>query len=286
MDKKATFSILFLFIAGFLLYANSFKGSFHFDDYAFIVNNRALREIGNLKGIWDVMGVPTRFVALYSFAINYQIHGLNVVGFHVTNTLIHCLTAVSIFILVRLVLSVPKMQESLEAKSQLFIPLLAALIFIAHPIQTQAVTYISQRFASLASLFYVAALIFYLKARLITEESKRRGVFIFLCFLSGLLGMFTKEIVITLPLMIIFVECFLFGGGFIRQHKLLFVGLGMMILLIPAMFNFQVMTMFFAPRPSESHPGDIITYVPYLLTQVRVLFIFSQSLHIARRLKS
>ncbi|MBL6995911.1 tetratricopeptide repeat protein [Desulfobacula sp.] len=49
--------------------------------------------------------------------------------------------------------------------------LVTALIFVVHPIQTQAVTYTIQRFASMAAMFYLASVFFYLKARIIQQNS-------------------------------------------------------------------------------------------------------------------
>jgi Flp pilus assembly protein TadD len=82
--------------------------------------------------------------------------------------------------------------------------LVAALLFAAHPIQTQAVTYIVQRLTSLATLFYLATLWMYLTARL--EDARHYWV----VFLLMLAAMLTKEISITLPFAILLSELFFF----------------------------------------------------------------------------
>jgi len=91
--------------------------------------------------------------------------------------------------------------------------LFAALIFVAHPIQTQAVTYTVQRYASLAAMFYMGSVFFYLKARVRQQRSKGRGAFSFvgsayfaLSILCGLLTFMSKQNTASLPGVIILVE--------------------------------------------------------------------------------
>lgn len=88
---------------------------------------------------------------------------------------------------------------------------LSALLFFIHPIQTQAVNYIWQRSTSLMALFYLAALIFYLTARI-----KCRSSYYFLSFFSAFIGMFCKENMITIVVTLILCEFFFFD----RDDKL------------------------------------------------------------------
>src|SRR6185503_15537336 len=74
------------------------------------------------------------------------------------------------------------------------------------PIQTQAVTYLTQRFTSLATFFYLLSVCLYLHTRLSVKEPGSRALYFSLTVVSALLGMFTKQIVFTLPFMIVLTE--------------------------------------------------------------------------------
>jgi hypothetical protein len=95
---------------------------------------------------------------------------------------------------------------------------------VVHPLQTQAVTYVVQRFASLATFFYLFSLIMYIKARLTqtaeaqvevkVEKRKVLGIVYYIfSIISAVLAMKTKEIALTLPLIITLYEFLFFKDG-------------------------------------------------------------------------
>jgi len=182
----------------------------------------------------------TRLVADSSFAFNYLIAGPNVLGYHIFNLIIHVLTAFLIYQLLFQILRLSNSNKNSPTTASangygvqalpplddnLFWPsFLGGLLFLVHPLATQAVTYITQRYTSLATLFYVASIFCYLKARTIVSgkqqvrsmapEQKlffnpRHLAWYGLSVLTAVLAMYTKEMSITLPVVILLVE-FLF----------------------------------------------------------------------------
>ena len=258
-------------------YHHTLNFPFQFDDKVFIVDNVAIRNIHNTNAIWNaVLYQPSRFVGFLSFALNYHLHGLQVMGYRLVNIGIHLLNGLMLFQLYLQILRTHRF-EKLLSKQRMTIAGLGAILFCAHPLQTQAVTYLSQRFASLATFFYLAALVLYFLAR--ASLSKRFRIFSFLgCVLLGLLGMFTKEIVITLPLMIAFLESAFIKRKSERYSKgmmcifLMIVLVGLCV--IPSIFSFKAVSILTTPRMSASHDGDVVTLWPYLLTQSRVWTTF------------
>ncbi|MCX5855360.1 MAG: tetratricopeptide repeat protein, partial [Deltaproteobacteria bacterium] len=126
------------------------------------------------------------------------------------------------------------LQKDISKTSDFYrcIPLFAALVFVSHPVQTQAVTYIAQRAASLATLFYLGCLVMYIKARG-SETSKKAGyAFYAAAILSAVLAMRTKEITFTLPVMVLLYE-FMFLRGDIRKRVLYLLPLLLTMLIIP-----------------------------------------------------
>jgi tetratricopeptide (TPR) repeat protein len=217
-------SCLIICSLGLLVYSNTFQSSFHFDDETSIVNNPAIRHLSDFRGIFGYSA--TRFVTYLSFALNYKIGGLEVAGYHVFNLLVHILSGLMVWLLVHQILRTPVMKDSSEATARSLLPLIAALLFIVHPLQTQSVTYIAQRAASTAALFYLLSVWFYGYARL----GQISGAQLFVtsgryaaAFLCGLVAVFSKETALTLPFAIVLYELSFFKA--VRKIRWGFVGL-------------------------------------------------------------
>ncbi len=207
--KEALLNIsvaILLCLVGVVVYSNTFTSSFHFDDHNYIVTNVAIKKLSNLGLVWGAWS--TRFISFLSFALNYRFWGLNVIAYHITNLAIHIACAFLVFWFIRLIFSTPLMKDDAKPdRSSVFIALLASLIFLTHPIQTESVVYIFQRTGLLAGFFYLFCLCLYLKYRISTQ--KRPSLYI--CSLvMALLAMFSKENTVTLPLMIILCEFYFF----------------------------------------------------------------------------
>lgn len=262
------FLAFMLIIAGALIvYGQTVHYTFHFDDYYFITENLKIRDITDFKDVWNSLGKPSRLVGMYSFALNYHVHQNAVFGYHLVNILIHIINGYLVWWLVLLTL---KPAPGKDDRREL-IALATALMFVCHPLNTQAVTYISQRFASLATLFYLAALCLYIQGRLLTG-GKRTIAFVF-SLLAAVLGMFTKQIVLTLPVMILLYEYCFRGEG--KKLKVIRWPLALVLLalflVVPTLHSWDFSRLFDVRIESRSHDGDIITSYNYMLTQFRVI---------------
>ncbi len=205
-------------LLGSLIYANTLQVPFYFDDQGSIVQNPHIR-IDSLRGtalLDAATGGPTpeRVVANLSFALNYYLQGHAVSGYHLVNIAIHLLNACLVFVFGLLTLGLASRLPGQAGKAaspgaQFAIALLAALIFVAHPIQIQSVTYIVQRMTSLATLFYLATLIGYILGRQQQNGWKRAGLWL-AALLSWLLALGSKEIAALLPLTILLYEWYFF----------------------------------------------------------------------------
>ena len=200
------YSMVLITVFGVVIYSNSFDCSFHLDDFRNITENQTIRDLDNPKDITTFSyHSAMRIVGFLTFALNYHFNGLNVLGYHAVNLLIHIGASLFAWWLAFLILSTPVMRRFDIAQRRNLVALACGLLFVAHPVQTQAITYSVQHFASLAPLFYLASLCFYLKARLTAD--KARKILYFICFLGAVLaGMFTKEITFTLSLAVLFLE--------------------------------------------------------------------------------
>ncbi|GAB4299296.1 MAG: tetratricopeptide repeat protein [Desulfuromonadia bacterium] len=199
-------------VVGLLAYGwTFFFDSFNFDDSANILGANARRNQGPITQLLDPRG--QRSLGFITFALNYRIFGPHPQAFHVTNVVIHILTSLSLVWLVSLILSTPRFEALRDRPLFRVVPLVAGLLFVSHPIQSQAVAYIVQRFTSLATLFYLLSLVFYLKGRTIRSRGETKGgpLFLVLMVTSIICAIQSKEIAATIPLSVILVELLFFN---------------------------------------------------------------------------
>ncbi|MBI2413559.1 MAG: tetratricopeptide repeat protein, partial [Deltaproteobacteria bacterium] len=237
----------------------------------YIVNNDAIKTLSNL---WPPTG--SRYLGNLSFALNYYFGSLDPSGYHLVNIIIHMINAFLVYSLARLMTKTPAL-NALPRVSAGSIAFLSTLVFAVHPVQTESVTYITQRYAALAALFYLASVVLYLKARLGASAGVRKLPYLFSIILA-VFAMRTKEISFTLPLAIILFEATLFGKGEARTRIKALVPFALTLLIIPLTF-----------LTHEAAPGmgisDSITALQnkelselsryeYLITQFRVIVIY------------
>ncbi len=256
--------VIIISCAGLIVYSNCYHCSFHFDDFSSIVNNHYIRHL-NLVNIWCFL--PRRFLLYLSLALNYHFNGLNVVGYHQFNLAVHLISAILVWWLVLLTFSTPFMKDQEISRHANILALLSGLVFTVHPVQTEAVTYIVQRTAAMAAMFYLLTLCLYVKSRL---EDKNQTVYYAGSLLSAVLAMFSKETAITLPLML-----GLYEFSFLKTEK----GINGRY-LFPFIFTLLIipLTMLVtetgAERVKYLYHEPRISAVHYLLTQFRVMVTY------------
>jgi hypothetical protein len=151
-------------LAALAAYHNSFAGPFIFDDSPMIADNATIRGFKSALSPPPDLGVGGRPLFNLTFALNYALGGTNVWGYHAFNLLVHILTGLALFGIVRRTLSGPVLGKRYGTMS-LPLALAIAVIWVVHPLQTEAVTYISQRAESLAGLFYLLTLYCFIRSQ-------------------------------------------------------------------------------------------------------------------------
>ncbi len=180
-------ALLWLALAVCLAYANALTGDFQFDDYNVIVNETQVHSWPNWFAHLD-SGI--RPILKFTYTLNWTL-GTGVIGFHLTNLLLHLVNSFLVYRLAQEFVS----QQWQQAKLH-HVPLYAALLFAVHPIHTEAVTYICGRSASLMALCYLAALLCYVNGR--TQQNK--ALLYLATPLLFVLALGAKETAVTLPL--------------------------------------------------------------------------------------
>ncbi|MCM8769221.1 MAG: tetratricopeptide repeat protein [Candidatus Omnitrophica bacterium] len=258
---KRTFLLAFsLLVAGFLLYRPSLHGPFIFDDYYSILTNRAI-QLFNLKSIWNF--TRSRFLTYLTFALNWHISAEKTFSYHLFNTCLHLVNTLLVWLLVYLLVR--------QGRSLTGVSFTAALVFLVHPVQTQAVSYIVQRATSLATFFYILATIFFLKYR----QSKGKKTWWYLAaFITTVTGMFTKEIFFTLPLMLLVMDRMFFPEIERRtrlKHHFLFL---LTMLVIPGLLASAKRNINLGELARLAEPAGVISPFHYFFTQLRVMVTY------------
>jgi tetratricopeptide (TPR) repeat protein len=237
--------ILLLIVAGAIVYSNTFSASFVFDDINFITKNDP--NVHMTEFSWDGLkkaafeGNPRhRYLPNISFAINYYFGSENPFGYHLVNLGIHLFTGIFLFFLFNATLRLCSREDgvccsgnrslSSISVSPEILSFFAVLIWLVHPVQTNAVTYICQRMASMVAMFYILSLLCYVTGRISFRKGKIKtaGLLFFVCIVSGCCAVASKENAGPLPVFILFYEWFFFQNlkTFRSYRTLLWVIIG------------------------------------------------------------
>ena len=219
--KPSSVLILLLFVLAstFLVYAQGLTGGFIFDDIPNIINNDHIKidKLGKQELLHVLnsgfSGVLKRPISMLSFGLNYYFTGFSPYYFKLVNLIIHLINGILAFILTLLLLeSYRKVWKPSISNSQIhLLALIVAAGWLLHPIQLTSVLYIVQRMTSLAALFTLSGLVFYVWGRLRMLEGKHgAGIILFGIIFFGILGIFSKENAALLPLYILIVESIIF----------------------------------------------------------------------------
>ncbi len=195
-----TYLLLFtVYLFAFLGYLNTLNGEFVFDDVSTIEDNLTIKDFSFFRtlGVADYLNNAiqgNRPLTYFTFAVNYAAGRFDPFGYHVFNFIVHLANILLLYILVYKTLSLP---ASPYREQAIWISFLTVIFFGLHPIQTGAVSYISQRAEILGSFFYLLALLFFIRG--LSDNSLKSNI----SYLGGIicffLGLGSKEIIITLP---------------------------------------------------------------------------------------
>ncbi|HVT72201.1 MAG TPA: tetratricopeptide repeat protein [Lacunisphaera sp.] len=237
-----------LVLAALAVYANSIRAPFLYDDEPSILDNASLRQLWPLSGPLTPPNeggpaVSGRPLVNLSLAVNYAISGTQPWSYHGLNLLFHVVGGLALFGLVRRTLARPGFGARLN---ELALPtaFATALLWLVHPLQTEAVTFVIQRTESLMGMFFLLTLYGFARAsenvgrdRLIppeevTDSRARAGVepdlqgdgatvtdrryrgWLAFAWLACLAGMFCKEVMVTAPVVVFLYDACCGAGSF------------------------------------------------------------------------
>lgn len=218
-----------------IAYIGTIHSPMLWDERAFLLDNPATTNISIYLSPSDISESPMhpllirRYVGMLSFASNRMLSGGAVESYHAVNIAVHLACTLLVYLIARLLLSSSAMREHWAGDYKGRAALLAALIFGLHPVQTEAVTYIFQRFASMSAMFCLAAMALY-AAHL---NARSRRVLLYTgALICMALAMKTKENAFAFPLIIALADVALYHGR-LRERALRLAPFIATMLIVP-----------------------------------------------------
>jgi len=253
-----------------LLYANTLGNSFHYDDDLLILNNRNVHKLSSVghffvspQLISDVPLSGYRPLTMTSFALNYAVGGDSATGYHLVNVAIHIACVLLVYAAALVLMRAFGVPRSREAA------LAAALLFAAHPINTQPVNYISGRSTLLVGCFSLACFLLYARSR---EEggATRRHAFLAGSLAAYVCALLSKEEAVAVPGLLVAYE--LLRARFQLDGKRLW---GILVGLLPfALLTFGFLVLVVQTLGVVGDTQQARGIGENLLTQAKVLFIY------------
>jgi hypothetical protein len=249
---------LLLLLATLAVYGTTLDHGFiyNWDDTGYLLENEAIRgfTLENIKLLFGNYFIGNYApIHLLSYLIEYTLWGLNPAGYHVVNLLLHGANGILLYFLLR--------RLSLEDMTAL----LAAAIFICHPVQVESVAWISERKNLLAMLFFLLALSHYLSWR---ESGSYRDYALTLA--AFILAVLSKSVVVIFPVVVLMVDlCFPVSGRRLRlADKVPF------ILIAAAGSALAIMSQsHFAGGGVREYPGGNLLTTMYTMLPVLVTYL-------------
>src|SRR3989338_8079327 len=224
ISSKNSWVLVFLFCAAFLAYGNILFGGFIFDDNTFIEHNEQIRSPANIGEIYSSSTTAGSGISgdnfyrpnqQFVYTILYFFFGLSPFFFHLNSVLFHILNACLLFLLA----------GSLGISRK--VALLGALIFLLHPIQTEAVSYISGLSDLLVSATILLTALLFIKSTA-AESQKKYLLYLALGALVFSLGLFSKENEVVAAALVLLLAIFLYKNNKLPNLFRAFVFIGIL----------------------------------------------------------
>ena len=260
-------------LIGLLLYGHTLQAPFYLDDFINIRDNLYTIEAISLEELFNASFksfAHRRPLANLSFALNYYFHGYRLPGYHLVNIVIHVINGILLYVFVFKTLALGGQNHQYQRPMQ--VATLASLLWFVNPIQIQAVTYTVQRMTGLATLFFLCSFLSYIYARL-AQKTRTRVALFGLSALYWILAMASKEIALTLPVLVFVYEWFFFQDldrTWLRKSAVYLVtGLAGLLAAVYLVYHYTPLDLVTAISQPRQY-----TALERFLTQGRIIFIY------------
>ncbi|MFA5146557.1 MAG: tetratricopeptide repeat protein [Candidatus Omnitrophota bacterium] len=251
--------IVLLACVGMAVYFNSLSNGFILDDFSHVVDNTAIKSFSNIPAIFThhlthFSGQPGRFyrpLESISFAVDHFLWGSEPFGYHLTNTLLHIFVTILVFGSIYFITGDPVVSA------------LTGLLYLVHPVHTEAVAYISGRADPLSFIFLLLMMAF--QRRYWTGGKQGKAVFYALLLLSFIAALLSKEAAVVFPFLLIFFEYCIRDRGNYRSVNIFFYVPLFLISVVWFLWKNTVI-------PTERMVEETVAFSAYIIALPRLLF--------------
>ena len=273
LNRSYILSLCFLVLISAGLYLNSLDNLFTNWDDQMIYSNWQIRSLGweNICKIFTyIKGATYQPVRVLSYAVDYYFWGHNPLGYHITNIFFYILTCIMVFLTLQTLSS--SLRDKTSSISHQRVALFGSLLFAAHPVHVEAVTWLAARKEVLQGFFFFGGFYLYLKGR--GEGGHKRIILLSLVLFSIFLAILSKPSAVVFPAVILIYEIAFIENKwieFINKHGL-FLAFSISISLI---FTFILLKVMFDAGGIKPYHGG--TLFNNLLTSFYV-FLYNMKL--------
>ncbi len=205
--RDSVLPAILLAAAVVVAYLPAIEGGYIWDDNRYVAENPVLPQDDGLVRIWTELGATIQYYPMVftTFWLEYRLWGLDPLGYHLTNVLLHLMSALLLWRILRR-LAVPG-------------ALLAAAFFALHPVHVESVAWITERKNVLSGVFYLAALLAWLRFTYPADQERRRWGAYVLTLLLFALALLSKTVTSTLPAVLLLIAWWKHGR--IRMREVL-----------------------------------------------------------------
>lgn len=261
---RYVYCLLLPFFISIIVYLNCLQNSFVYDDDSTIINNYFIRHWSNLPDIFTrkyfVLSAELTYrpVVTLSYFIDYTFWHLNPWGYHLTNILLHAINSVLVFIF------------AFQVFKNRTTALISTMFFSSYPLFSEVVNAVGFREDLLAFMFFILAFICYLKA-----NQQRYILYYLISLFCYFLSLFSKEMAITLPVLVVLYDSVFKGHSYMKSKYLHYLGYFFVAI-------FYILNRFFflhnplesqIPYPQGSFFVNFLTMIHVLASYIKLLFL-------------
>ena len=283
--KSRIAGIFLLTFVSSIVYFNSLQGTFQFDDRN-LLSKEWLADLESFNKNVKLISFQNRPILLWTFAVNNHLNPQQPFGFHLANLMLHVLVSALIFLILIRIQNFYSDEYGFDKRgnygllenqtsNRLIFPLVVALIFSIHPVNTDSVTYISSRSSLLATFFYLLT-IYLFTEMLVPVRNKKQRILLGLFTIPGMyFALASKLIAVTLPIMMMLWFLLFFSSRYypglselIFSPKIILISGFAGIVLIGFSHFFDLL---YLPKDQGL---ELFGRISYLLVQTKVIIFY------------
>jgi hypothetical protein len=272
-DRRPWWWLLAILLLTLIVYGNCLEGPFLFDDDLMKTTVNAPSFARSLSVLWQA---DQRIIPDWTFALCKSMQGDTTWSYHAVNVLIHCANGIFLYLIVRSTLSGQRLQARYGDAAPA-LALICAGLYLVHPLNTESVSYITQRMQSLMSLFQLASLWAVIRA----STSPFPGRWQIIAVMAFICSIDSKPHSVAMPVLVLLYERIFLADSWtalLRRSGTMYAGFAWVLAVNIGLMvtHFGDMDIGTVHKPSPSTADKSMTIADYLISELAVVCRYIQ----------